>query len=125
IPKLDRKQSEIHTASVPYFPLRAVLVGENTLLMAARYHPASPGMPPYMEEMDVVERNETLQPVLHIYAAEADWDNATRSWTLLDGRKITGLLPGKSAPVEEPILTFKADVTPETLMLYHSSASME
>ena len=74
IPQLSRKNAELYVASVPWFPIRAMQVDRNSLLLAARYHPSVGGEQPYMEDIDLLERDDNLEPVAHLYAAGAEWN---------------------------------------------------
>ena len=126
IPKLTRKHDEVRSAtSESAFRISAMQVGDHSLLLAAVYRPGSEVIPPIMEEMDVLERDDDLQPTAHVMATKAIWDEAHQQWNLINGRRVTGLLPTQQNSPEIPIDVFKGDVTPEEIALYHSSSFVE
>ena len=125
IPKLTRKHEEVHTAAVPYFPIRSMQVDQRSLLVAARFWPATNDRPARLEEMDVIERDEMLRPVSHLFAKLAEWDSEHQDWQLTDGRIVTGLLPHQQPSDEQPVAVYRGDVTPEEIALYHSSEFVE
>jgi lipopolysaccharide export LptBFGC system permease protein LptF len=123
IPKLTRKHEEVHTAAVPYFPVRSMQVDQRALLVAARFWPASNDRPARLEEMDIIERDDQLRPVSHLFAKTADWDG--QAWRLTEGRRVVGLLPTQHPSDEEAVDVYHGDVTPEEIALYHSSEFVE
>ncbi len=125
IPKLTRKKEELHTAAVLWFPIKSMQVDQRSLLIAARYHPAAKGNPPYMEEIDVLELNEHTDVVSHLFAKKAEWNQKLQQWDLTDGQRVTGLLPGQTPSPEQPTDVYKGNVTPEEIALYHSSSFIE
>jgi lipopolysaccharide export system permease protein len=125
IPKLTRKHEEVHSAAVPYYPLRSMQVDQHSLLVAARFWPSMRGQPAHMEEMDVIERDDSLRPVAHLFAERAEWDPVHQQWNLTGGRKVTGLLPGQVPSDEQSIDVYHGDVTPDEIALYHSSEFVE
>ena len=61
IPKLTRDHDEVHKAGPNYFSIEFMQDSENGLLKAARYFPAAPSRPAYMEEIDVIQRAEVTR----------------------------------------------------------------
>jgi lipopolysaccharide export system permease protein len=125
ISQLSRKNADLYVASVPWFPIRAMQVDRNSLLLAARYHPAVGGEQPYMEDIDLLERDDNLEPVAHLYAAGAEWNPIRRDWKLTAGYRITGLRPHETPSEEKQVDYYKGDVTPDEIALYHSSEYVE
>jgi lipopolysaccharide export system permease protein len=125
ISQLDRKRTDYVLQTSSWFPVRSMQVDQQSLLLAARYYPPEEGAPPRMEEMDVVERDATYEPVAHLLAAKAEWDSVHQLWNLTGGWRVTGLSPGEKHSEEIPVSVYKGTVTPEEITLYHSSASIE
>jgi lipopolysaccharide export system permease protein len=123
IPQLTRKQKEMHTAAVTWFPIKSMQVDQHALLLAARYYPADKNHPDFMEEMDVVTRNDAMEPVSHLMADDATWNG--HHWVLNNGKMVTGLKPGVQPSGEQPVADFHGDVTPEEIALYHSSSFVD
>jgi hypothetical protein len=99
------------------------------LVYAARYFPTPADKPPYMLDLDVVERQparrtiagetrDVMIPVAHLQAQEAHWNPDTQQWDLLNGERTTGL---DSVLASQKVSTLKSDVTPEEIALYRSS----
>ncbi len=137
IPNLVRSHDELHEQVVPWFAIKSMQVDERSLLVAARYHPAAaaapatkdgpatPAMPAYMEDMDVLERDQKLQTVGHLYASQATWNAQKGHWDLTEGRHVTGLLPGETPSDEQTVATYDGAVTPDEIALYRGSAFVE
>jgi lipopolysaccharide export system permease protein len=125
ISRLDRKRTDYVLRSATWFPIRSMQVDQQSLLLAARYYPATSDTQPRMDEMDVLERDATFEPVSHLFATRADWDSAHQQWNLTGGLRVTGLSPGEKHSEEIPVSIYKGTVTPEEIGLYHSSASIE
>jgi len=125
IPQLTRKAEDLSQPSVTWFAIKSMQVDQHSLLVAARYHPPTGGEEPFMEDIDVLERNDNLQPVAHLFASSAEWEPARHDWKLTGGHRVTGLLPNQMPSPEQPVEYYKGDVTPEEISLYHSSAYVE
>jgi lipopolysaccharide export system permease protein len=125
IPQLDRTRTDLLQHASRWFPIKSMQVDQGSLLLAARYYPEEPGVPPHMEEIDVLERDADFEPVSHLFASRADWDAFRQQWTLTDGHRVTDLLPTQTHSAEMPVSVYKGTVTPEEIALYHSSASIE
>ena len=126
IPQLSRKHDEIHTAAVNYFPIKAMQIDQNSLLVAARYQPPTKKAEAHMLAVDVLERNDALEPVAHMLAKEAVWNPDAKHWDLTDGLRITGLLPNQTHSDETPVAIFNAPGdAPEDIALYHSSSFVD
>src|SRR5207248_1396088 len=69
IPKLVRKHDELQQTASKAYPVRAMQDDANGLLNVARYHQDAQ---PWMEQMDVVQFDESFMPVSHIAADRAD-----------------------------------------------------
>jgi lipopolysaccharide export system permease protein len=123
IPEVTRKQKEMHSAAVSWFPIKSMQVDQHSLLLAARYYPTDKTQPAHMDEVDVVTRNDAVEPVSHLIADAASWDG--HHWVLTNGRIVTGLKPGAPLSPEMPVADFRGDVTPEEIALYHSSSFVD
>ncbi len=125
IPQLTRKHDEMAASVTRAFAITSMQVDQHSLLVAARYYPAESDRPPYMEEMDLIERNDALEPVAHLLADTAEWDKADSLWKLTNGRRVTNLLPGETVSQEQSVDYYKGDLTPEEIALYHSSGFVD
>lgn len=125
IPKLSRRHEELHKSAVSWFQITAMQIDQNSLLVATRYHPAFKDRPPYMEEMDVIVRDQGMEPIEHLRATRGEWDPVRQLWKLTDGRRVTGLRRNEVRSDEQPVEVFRGAVTPEEIALYHSSAFVE
>ena len=73
-----------------------------------------------MTEVSIIERDEKLQPLSHIAAERAVWDDVTDTWKLSNGRIVRGLLPHERRTPEEPVDAYHGSITPEEIALYRS-----
>ena len=135
IPKLIREHDEVRKGVRNYYDVQAMQDSSSGLLTAARYFPNPPGRPPYLLDLDVIERQPVqriengrelmvLMPVGKIQADEAHWDPALQQWDLLNGRRVTGLL-NERISAEQPCPAYKSNVTPEEISLYRSGHFVE
>src|SRR5437016_476098 len=74
IPKLVRKHDELQQQGLRTFAVRAMQDESSGLLNVARYHPGRENSQPWMEVVDVIERDEQSLPIAHILADKAEWD---------------------------------------------------
>ncbi len=125
--KLVRDHDEVGMARASSFPINALEDSAGSLLLAAKYDP--PGvdrngrrLPAAMEEVDIIEFDENRQPVAHIVAARAVYDNG--KWKLTDARRQTGLRPG-DPPTTTPVSEWKTDLGPNEIALYRKSRFAE
>jgi lipopolysaccharide export system permease protein len=143
IPKLIREHDDVRKGTRNYHAIEALQDGNNGLLYAARYFPRPDDKPPYMLDMDVIERATVqsegrsaspepgasadagqLVPVAHIQADTADWDAKDMQWNLTHGRRVTGINGARVSP-EQPLAVYKSNVTPEEIALYRSGSYVE
>jgi lipopolysaccharide export LptBFGC system permease protein LptF len=92
------------------------------VLNVARYRP---GESPVMHEFTLVERNRELLPTAMTVARRADWDPATRSWLLTEGRRMDGLLFTTNRRIDDTIAAYHSNITPEEINLYRSGSYVE
>jgi lipopolysaccharide export system permease protein len=129
IPKIMRDHDEVHRGPRGYYPVEAMQDAGGGLLYAARYFPTPADKPPYMLDLDVIERasaqrpiagemRDVMMPVAHLQAQEAHWNPDTQQWDLLNGERTTGLNTDKL--VNQKVATFKSNITPEEIALYRS-----
>lgn len=118
IPKLIREHSEIHDAAVRTFPVYMMQDDHRNLFSAALYRPPTGDEPAEISYFDVIERNADLEPVAHIYAPSATWDEAAKEWILTDGKRVPIASPNESqAAVQSSVATYQSDITPEEIAL--------
>ena len=121
IPKLVRKHDDMHKATAAasrQYQLPPMPVGDDSELLAASYDPGTARM----EDLDVVWRDKTEQPVRHLWADAAEWDVGTNAWRLTNGKFTTGLKPDQTLSAEQPQATYEG-VTPDEIALYHDRKS--
>lgn len=121
IPKLLRGHSEVGREARRSFPVRALEDAQGNLLIAARFNPPTPTAPPSMIEVDLIIRDDhTRQPLAHVRADRAQWDDAQRRWLLTAGVVSTGLGPDEARAAERPLAVLPTTLTPEEITLYRS-----
>lgn len=125
ISHLERRRTDYVLQTAQWFPIRSMQVDQQSLLLAARYYPAEDDKQPWMEDVDVIDRDASFQPVSHLLAAKAEWDPDHQQWNLTDGRRVMGLSPNEQHSEEIPVSVYKGTVTPEEIALYHSSSTIE
>jgi lipopolysaccharide export LptBFGC system permease protein LptF len=126
IPKLVRTHDDLHKdVADTSFGIKSMQVDERSLLVAARYHPPTKTTQAYMEDMDVLERNENLETTGHLSASIARWNPDAHHWDLTNGNHVTGLLPGEMPSDETPQAVYDGSVTPDEISLYRGSAFVE
>jgi lipopolysaccharide export LptBFGC system permease protein LptF len=133
IPKLIREHGEVHSGPRNYFFIEAMQDSSDGLLYAARYFPNPKEEPPYLLDLDVIEREVRKQhgqdrsflvPVSHLQADEAHWNPKTQEWDLTHGRRVTGIMDDRVSP-EQPVAAYKSNITPEEIGLYRSGNFVE
>jgi lipopolysaccharide export LptBFGC system permease protein LptF len=85
IPKLMRDHGDVHESSVKMYPVNMMEDPSGGLFNAAMYAPPRRNSPATIHYLDVIERDAELQPILHIYADEAEWNPLLRRWDLING----------------------------------------
>ncbi len=122
INELTKKPEEMYIAPTVGFPIKSMQVDQHSLLVAAWYHPAVGGEQPFMEEIDVIERDDNLQPAAHLFADAAEWDPVHRNWKLTGGHRVTNLVSHQTPSPEQPVAYYKGDVTPEEIAAFITAA---
>ncbi len=122
IPKIIRQHSEIRDNRTS-FAIRALQDSQNNLLVAGLYHPGTEQAIPSMEQVDLILRDASLQPLAHVSADSATWDGRAKLWRLENGRRTTGLLPDER-PRIEPVQTI-VTASPTEIALYASHDVVE
>lgn len=123
IPKLVRSHDEAGQETTKgYFQVPSMQDRDRGVLNVARYK-SGPGNP-VMYELTLIERNEKYQPVSMVVAPRADWNARDESWTLTEGKRIGGLLPGGRRTLET-VKVYKSNITPEEVTLHRSGQYVE
>lgn len=118
INKLSRDANEISRETGSSFSIPFMQDQSGALLMAARYTPpASAGEAPLMERVDVIERDADFEPVAHIEAKRALYDNAEKVWRLEGGVRLTGLRPSEPL-AKSDVSEWRTTITPEEIVIY-------
>jgi lipopolysaccharide export LptBFGC system permease protein LptF len=117
IPRLERKHDELQKTASRSYPVRAMQDDANGLFNAAEYHPDTP---PWIEQLDIVQFDDSFMPVSHIAADRADWDESAKAWRLTSGRITRGLRPGQKHTRPQPLATYASSITPDEIALYRS-----
>ena len=125
IPKLVRKHDELQQTNLKTFAVRAMQDESHGLLNVARYHPPAEHENAWMEQVDVIQFDESFMPVAHILADKGEWNEKHREWTLTNGRVITGLRPNDNVSKEKPYPAYRSSITPDEIALYGSSEFVE
>ena len=121
IPKLTREHDQLLQSSNRSFPIQAMQDDKGSLLVAGRYTPPGPDGVAVMRVVDIIERDDQLQPVGHITAQSAEWDARLKEWKLQDGQRVTGLQPQATRDrAPEPIDAYKSNITPDEIALHRS-----
>jgi lipopolysaccharide export system permease protein len=124
IPKLARGHNELHRAS-KYYPVQGIQDEDNALLWSAAYVPPYAGSAPAMEEVDVVERDESLQAYAKITAKSARWDESSGEWVLAGGVRVDGLRPSDRDQTIVPVTTWRTSITPQEIDLHRNTEFVE
>ena len=123
IPKLVRSRQEAgQETTTKDFQIPAMQDQNNAVLNVARYRP---GERPVMHEFTLVERNKELLPTAMTTARRADWDPASKSWLLTEGRRMDGLLFTTNRKIDDTISAYRSNITPEEINLYRSGNYVE
>ncbi len=123
IPKLVRSRQEAgQETTTKDFQIPAMQDEHNAILNVARYRP---GEHPVMYELTLVERDKADRAVAKIVATRGDWDPATRSWRLTEGRRTDGLLYNTPREIDNGITVYHSNITPEEINLYRSGNYVE
>jgi lipopolysaccharide export system permease protein len=125
IPKLVRKHDELQQTNLKTFAVRGMQDESRGLLNVARYHPPAERENAWMEQVDVIEFDESFMPVAHILADKGEWNDKRKEWTLTNGRVITGLRPNDNVSKEKPYAAYRSSITPDEIALYGSSEFVE
>lgn len=126
IPKLVRARQEAGQAGMGKdFQIAAMQDDKNGILNVARYRGGT-GERPIMFYFTLIERDGEGHAIAKITADRADWDPASKSWTLTNGRRDTGLQYNVARdPENTKIESYKSNVTPEEINLYRSGNYVE
>ena len=128
IPKLTRSHDQVQQGISNFakgYPIQAMQDMDRSLLMSTRFSPATAEAPARMLDVDVIERDEHLQPIAHISADRADWDDKDKDWQLTNGRRVTGLQPQEKRSDEIPWASWFTNITPDEIALYRSNDFVE
>ncbi|HVT87848.1 MAG TPA: LptF/LptG family permease [Tepidisphaeraceae bacterium] len=119
IHKLTRQHDQVYEdAGAKSFPIQAMQDDRNGLLFAGRYSAAQNRAT--MIGFDVLEFNPQLQLFAHTVADQADWDDRRQEWHLRNGRRVTGMQPSETRSPEQPVASYKSNITPDEISLFHS-----
>jgi lipopolysaccharide export system permease protein len=129
IPKLTRTHDQIQAGISAFskgYPIQAMQDSDRSVLMSSRFSPESGTEPANMLDVDVIERDQQLEPIAHISADRADWDDRRKIWLLTNGKRVTGLLPEQTRSPEVAWPIWKTtNITPEEIALYRSNDYVE
>jgi lipopolysaccharide export system permease protein len=128
IPQLTRQHSDVQTGASAYargFQIQAMQDSDRSLLMSSRFTPGGPDGQARMLDVDVIFRDENLQPFAHISADTADWDPHRGEWILTNGLRVDGLRPGELRSRELPCMEWPTSASPEEIALYRSNKFVE
>jgi lipopolysaccharide export LptBFGC system permease protein LptF len=120
IPQLMRQHDEMHQANGNQYPITAMQVGPDCVLVCGVYDPDKA----LMRDMDIVQRNEAGLPTTHWLADFAKWNPELHSWHLTNG-KVVDLLPSQRTSKEATIPDYTGPLTPDDIDLYHGTQAVE
>ncbi len=119
IPMLIRKHDQTDAVSKA-FPIGGMQDDQGRLLVAARYNPPTDATAATMEVLSVITRDGQLRPLTHTTADLATWDDAADEWQLTNGVVVEGLLGDEQRSEEQPVASYRSNITPEEIALYRS-----
>ncbi len=126
--KLTRQHEEVGQTRGKSFSITALEDEAGSLLMAANYNPpgfdAGASLPPSMDAIDVIEFNKAREPVAHVQASRAVYNETAKAWELTDGKRQTGLRP-EDDPRTVDIKQWKTDIGPDEIALFKRSSYVE
>ena len=119
--KLTRARDEVSSSQKTAFQIRSMEDQSGSLLLVAQYTPESADgkRPATMEEVDIIERDKTYQPIAHIQAPRAWYDHKANPqvWRLHNGRRLTGLRINEPL-TEASIDVWQTSITPAEIAIY-------
>ena len=119
--KLTRARDEVSSSQKTAFQIRAMEDQSGSLLLVGQYTPESADgkRPATMEEVDIIERDKTYQPIAHIQAPRAWFDHKSNPevWRLHNGRRLTGLRSNEPL-TEASIDVWQTSITPAEIAIY-------
>lgn len=124
VSQITRKHDEVQDVGARTYAIESMQDDKNGILRASCYHPATAKSLPWMEYMDVIQRDDRGNAVGHISADRATWEPHSKRWRLTNGVWVTGLEPG-AIPKRRPCEYYQSSVTPDEIALYHSSGYTE
>ena len=141
IPILMKDHEDRASADVKSFPIMAMQDRDRSLLRVGRFTPAGDGTPASMQVVDITERREAvrqvpgpdgkpqtrrvMEPVAHLSADGAVWNEKEQRWDLTEGWRKVGLTADDLGLAREPVAFYKSNVTPEEIALYRSGDWVE
>src|SRR4051812_45753261 len=163
IPKLTRSHDEMHMTQAKSFPIMAMQDDRHSLVRVGKYTPPTEDKPATMQTIDITERAEievpvldkrgrpvvdsegkeqtrkVMQPVAHIIADSAVWNDQLKQWDLktnvwdekkkawdsAGGQRRTGLRHTDVESNVEDYPSYRSNVTPEEIALYRSGDWVE
>jgi lipopolysaccharide export LptBFGC system permease protein LptF len=119
--QLMRARDEVSGPQRRVFGIRAMEDQDGSLLMVARYtaESADGKQPATMEELDIIERDKSYEPVAHIEASGAWYDAKAQPacWRLQNGKRMTGLR-GAETPTQTSVDVWQTSITPAEIAIY-------
>lgn len=124
--KLARETQDVSRETTASFPIRFMQDEAGSLLTAASYTPPRrPGEPAVVDRLDVVERNAQYDPVAHIEAKRAVYDDGAGVWRLEEASRTTGLRPEEPLVVDRAVREWRTSITPTEIMIYRRHRTSE
>ena len=117
--KLTRAHDEVSSSQQRTFRIRNMEDQAGSLLFVAVYTPESADgkTPATMEQLDIVEKDKTNQPIAHIEAPRGWYDSDAGAWRLEKGVRTTGLR-GADSLTEASIGMWQTSITPGEIAIY-------
>jgi lipopolysaccharide export LptBFGC system permease protein LptF len=73
-----------------------------------------------MVELSVLAHDEQFEPISHLRAQEATWDEAAHNWRLQGGTIVENMAAGAGPGEVRQVEVYQSQITPEAIALYRS-----
>ncbi|HEY0007241.1 MAG TPA: LptF/LptG family permease, partial [Tepidisphaeraceae bacterium] len=121
ITELTRERAEQAEGRQKTYALQNMQDSNGHLLFASRYTPPTANSPAVMDEISVLQVDDSHTRAELLSARKAIYDPALNGWALEGGEQTTGLGSGpRRRRAVEPVAVYQSNITPEEIALYKS-----
>jgi lipopolysaccharide export LptBFGC system permease protein LptF len=119
IPKLMREHNDIHETAVHTYTVRMMEDSNGDLFNAAWYSPPKNNSPATIQYLDIIKRDNHLNPTEHIYADDAAWNDNAKQWDLTNGFSVPITSPDKQTSMGHatPLKFISSSMAPDEIAL--------